>query len=57
MRPDPKELLERQATWQRSRAGMSWAEKLRASVRMRRALRGWRVRAKHQKPTTDTSCS
>jgi len=42
-----RELLERQALWQRSRAGLSWEEKLKMSLVMRetqRALRassGW----------------
>ena len=33
-----KALLERQAAWQRSRAALPWAEKLRMSVVMREAL-------------------
>ncbi len=39
MRPDLRTLLARQATWQRSRAEQSWAEKLRLSVLMREDLR------------------
>jgi hypothetical protein len=38
-----KELLERQAKWQRDRAALSWEEKLKMSLIMRetqRALRG-----------------
>jgi hypothetical protein len=38
-----KELLERQAEWQRNRAALSWEEKLKMSLIMRetqRALRG-----------------
>jgi hypothetical protein len=38
-----KELLERQAEWQRDRAALSWEEKLKMSLIMRetqRALRG-----------------
>jgi hypothetical protein len=33
-----KALLERQAAWQRGRAALPWAEKLRMSVAMREAL-------------------
>lgn len=42
MRSDVRQLLERQAAWQRSRASMPWAEKLRLSVAMRSALRTMR---------------
>ena len=35
---EEKALLERQAAWQRSRAALPWAEKLRMSVVMREAL-------------------
>ncbi len=37
MRDDLASLLKRQAAWQRSRAKMSWSEKLRLSVVMRRS--------------------
>lgn len=53
MRPDLKEVLERQAIWQLSRARQSWAEKLRASVRMRRTLKGWRLPPKNHEPNKD----
>jgi len=36
MRSDLKEILDRQAAWQRERAGRSWAEKLSAAVVLRR---------------------
>ncbi|MEN8255674.1 MAG: hypothetical protein ABFR33_09415 [Verrucomicrobiota bacterium] len=38
MRSDILQLLERQAAWQRSRAAMPWADKLRASLAMRATL-------------------
>ena len=38
MRADIQAILEKQAAWQRSRAKRPWAEKLRDSVAMRRAL-------------------
>jgi hypothetical protein len=37
--------LERQAAWQRARARLSWGEKLRASVAIRRSLISLRKRA------------
>jgi hypothetical protein len=39
MDPRAKDLLERQDAWQRSRAAMSWEEKLRLAVILREALR------------------
>jgi hypothetical protein len=38
MRSDLRERLDRQAAWQRNRAGRSWAEKLRAAVILRQTL-------------------
>jgi hypothetical protein len=35
---DLKDLFERQAEWQRSRADLPWAEKLRLSLVMRKSL-------------------
>lgn len=51
-----KELLERQAEWQRNRAALSWEEKLKMSLIMRetqRALRasGGSRRDPSKKPT------
>jgi hypothetical protein len=37
-----KEMLERQAAWQRGRASLSWEEKLRQSLGMREAQRSLR---------------
>lgn len=34
------DLLKRQAAWQRSRASLTWAEKLRQSVALRQSLAG-----------------
>jgi hypothetical protein len=36
-----REMLERQAEWQRRRCQLSWAEKLRQCVAMRESLRGF----------------
>ena len=44
MKPDIRALLVRQAAWQRSRAARPWAQKLRESVIMRRALISLRKR-------------
>lgn len=38
MRADIQAILERQATWQRTRAKKPWAQKLRESVSMRHSL-------------------
>ena len=38
MRKDVQELLAKQAQWQRSRAMMSWGDKLRSSVAMRSSI-------------------
>lgn len=38
MRADIRTILEKQAAWQRSRAGNPWAQKLREAVALRRAL-------------------
>lgn len=38
MRDDIQAILKKQAAWQRSRAERPWAQKLRDSVAMRRAL-------------------
>ena len=38
MRRDLREMLDRQAAWQRARAAESWGDKLRTAVIMRRAL-------------------
>jgi hypothetical protein len=39
MRADIQAILKKQAAWQRSRAEKPWAQKLRDSVAMRRALK------------------
>jgi hypothetical protein len=44
MRPDVRLLLERQAAWQRSRAKLSWGEKLRLAVALRHGLIALRKR-------------
>jgi hypothetical protein len=44
MRNRIRTVLEKQAAWQRSRADMSWADKLRASVSMRRGLESLKKR-------------
>ena len=38
MKSDLRKTLDRQAAWQRARAGESWAEKLRTAVVLRRAM-------------------
>ena len=66
MTDDLRELFEQQAAWQRSRAGLSWADKLRACVAARRGLAGLRKtpssgqtsrahRSPKVRPTTTTS--
>jgi hypothetical protein len=49
MERDLREMLDRQAAWQRARAAKSWADKLRTAVIMRRALSAIR------KPAADHS--
>ena len=44
MRRDLRAMFDRQATWQRKRATMSWAEKLHASVLMRETARAIKKR-------------
>ena len=38
MKDEIRDILEKQAAWQHSRAGKSWGDKLRASARMRRVI-------------------
>ena len=46
-----RELLQRQAEWQRRRSGLSWEEKLRLSLQMRETQRALRAdRGKGLKP-------
>ena len=52
-----KALLERQAAWQRSRAALPWAEKLRMSVAMREALIAMRGDRKTPAPPWDAKGS
>jgi hypothetical protein len=53
MRPDVQSILERQATWQRSRSSLPWAEKLRLSVAMRSVRKSLRQScALRQNPPT-----
>jgi len=40
-----RELLERQAVWQRNRAGLSWEEKLKMSLLMRETQKALRKSA------------
>ena len=42
MRNDVRELLDRQAKWQKSRAALTWSEKLRQSLAMQPAMRSLR---------------
>jgi len=51
MRADIKAILNKQAAWQRSRAAIPWAQKLRDSIAMRRALKSLK---KHSSPLTET---
>jgi len=39
---DPREILERQAEWQRARADRPWAEKLRVAVVIRHTMNSLR---------------
>ena len=41
-----REMLERQAKWQRLRSRLAWADKLRLCVAMRESLRGFQRAAK-----------
>lgn len=50
MRADIQAILKKQAAWQRSRAERPWAQKLRDSVAMRRALTSLK---KHPSPLTE----
>ena len=45
MRPDLREMLERQAAWQRARAARPWAQKLRDALVLRRTLLALRRRS------------
>ena len=45
MKDDIRAMLTRQAEWQKSRAGMSWADKLRASRSLRRSIQSLRKHA------------
>jgi len=45
-----KELLARQAVWQRARASLPWEEKLRMSLFLREARRALRGGAKRPEP-------
>ena len=47
MREDVRAMLERQAAWQRSRAALPWAEKLRLALIMRKAQRALQEDLKH----------
>ncbi len=49
---DVKSMLERQAAWQRGRAQLSWAEKLRMAVIMRETQRQLRA-SNHKASSSD----
>ena len=38
-------LLQRQAAWQKSRAQLTWPEKIRIAEQMRDSLKQWRIQA------------
>jgi len=50
-----KELLDRQAAWQRSRATLPWEEKLRMALVMRECQRAMRGISWMQRPNTNQS--
>ncbi|MFH1108352.1 MAG: hypothetical protein V1790_04020 [Planctomycetota bacterium] len=52
---DVKSMLERQAAWQRRRAGLPWAEKLRMAVIMRNAQLA--LRKPRGRPSRTTSAA
>ena len=41
---DPKQMLERQAQWQKHRQSLTWPEKLRLAERVLESVRQWRSR-------------
>ena len=43
--PDPEETFERQRRWQKARATLSWAEKVRMAERIRESARALRATA------------
>lgn len=45
MKPAIRQLLQRQSAWQKERKNLSWAEKLRQSVVLRRAALSMRARS------------
>ena len=51
---DLEELFERQAEWQREQANLPWAEKLRLSVVMRKAMLALRQSRQHYGPHRDS---
>jgi hypothetical protein len=52
-----KDLLERQAAWQKSRASLSWEEKLRQSLIMREVHRSFREVKAGGAPVAETGRS
>jgi hypothetical protein len=52
-----KDLLERQAAWQRCRSSLSWEEKLRQSLVMREAQRSLRSGVTKEAPLRETGRS
>ena len=44
-------LLQRQAAWQKSRAALTWPEKIGIAEHMRDSLRHWRIRSKSSEVT------
>ena len=46
-----EQLLRRQAAWQKSRAGLTWPEKIRMAEQMRDSLKQWRIRTPVTEPT------
>jgi hypothetical protein len=54
---DIKELLDRQARWQKSRKNLSWAEKVRMAERVRADAARWHSTARKAIPPTPKSAS
>jgi hypothetical protein len=41
---DPKQMLNRQAQWQKNRQSLTWPEELRLAERVLESVRQWRAR-------------
>ena len=42
---DPKQMLKRQAQWQKNRQSLTWPEKLRLAERVLESVRQWRAKS------------